>query len=39
VTDALGGELDFSQGRILEKNRGVVASNGYLHAAILNAIK
>jgi 3'(2'), 5'-bisphosphate nucleotidase len=39
VTDALGSDLDFNQGRRLEKNRGVVASNGYLHAAILNAIK
>jgi 3'(2'), 5'-bisphosphate nucleotidase len=39
VTDALGGELDFSQGRRLENNRGIVASNGPLHAAILEAIK
>jgi len=38
VTDALGAELDFSQGRKLEKNRGIVASNGHLHSAILNAI-
>ncbi|GAB4538697.1 MAG: 3'(2'),5'-bisphosphate nucleotidase [Anaerolineae bacterium] len=38
VTDALGAELDFSQGRRLEKNRGIVASNGHLHAAILEAI-
>jgi len=39
VTDALGAELDFSQGRKLEKNRGIVASNGHLHSAILNAIE
>jgi 3'(2'), 5'-bisphosphate nucleotidase len=39
VTDALGGELDFSQGRKLEKNRGIVASNGHLHSAILEEIK
>jgi 3'(2'), 5'-bisphosphate nucleotidase len=39
VTDALGGELDFSQGRKLEKNRGIVASNGHLHPAILEEIE
>ena len=39
VTDALGAVLDFSQGRRLENNRGIVASNGHLHAAILDAIK
>jgi 3'(2'), 5'-bisphosphate nucleotidase len=38
VTDALGAELDFSQGRKLESNRGIVASNGHLHPAILRAI-
>jgi len=39
VTDILGSDLDFGQGRRLEKNRGIVASNGYVHAAILEAIK
>jgi len=39
VTDALGADLDFGQGRQLEKNRGIVASNGYLHTRILDAIK
>ncbi len=39
VTDALGAELDFSQGRRLEKNRGIVASNGHLHPALLDVIK
>jgi 3'(2'), 5'-bisphosphate nucleotidase len=38
ITDALGADLDFGQGRRLEKNRGVVASNRYLHPAILQAI-
>ena len=38
VTDALGADLDFGQGRRLENNRGIVASNGHLHAAILRAI-
>ncbi len=38
VTDALGSELDFSQGRRLQNNRGIVASNGGLHGDILKAI-
>jgi 3'(2'), 5'-bisphosphate nucleotidase len=38
VTDALGADLDFSQGRKLEKNQGIVASNGHIHTAILNAL-
>lgn len=39
VTDALGQDLDFGQGRRLENNRGVVVSNGPFHAAILDAIQ
>jgi 3'(2'), 5'-bisphosphate nucleotidase len=39
VTDLDGKPLDFTQGRRLEKNRGVVASNTHLHKAALNAIK
>jgi 3'(2'), 5'-bisphosphate nucleotidase len=39
ITDLDGAPLDFSQGRMLTRNRGVVASNGALHAAALNAIK
>ena len=39
VTDLDGKPLDFSQGRILAKNRGIVASNGRLHEAALSAIK
>lgn len=38
VTDALGAQLDFSQGRRLEQNRGIVASNAHLHPAVLEAI-
>jgi 3'(2'), 5'-bisphosphate nucleotidase len=38
VTDALGNELDFTQGRKLLNNRGVVATNGHMHTAVLNAI-
>lgn len=39
VTDALGVDLDFGQGRQLSANRGVVASNGPLHASILKALR
>ena len=35
VTDINGSALDFSHGRGLEKNRGVVASNGLLHDRVL----
>ncbi len=39
VTDLEGRPLDFSRGRRLEANRGVVATNGVLHAAVLNALR
>jgi 3'(2'), 5'-bisphosphate nucleotidase len=39
VTDADGKELDFRLGRRLEANRGVVATNGYWHAAVLERIQ
>jgi 3'(2'), 5'-bisphosphate nucleotidase len=39
VTDLDGKPLDFTQGRTLAKNRGVLASNTYLHDAALQAIK
>ena len=38
VTDIEGRLLDFSRGRLLENNRGVVATNGILHDAVLAAI-
>lgn len=38
VTDVEGHPLDFSRGRELEKNRGIVATNGILHDAVLEAI-
>ena len=38
VTDLLGRDLDFSAGRTLRRNRGILASNGRLHEAILTAI-
>ncbi|MEJ2557080.1 MAG: 3'(2'),5'-bisphosphate nucleotidase [Anaerolineae bacterium] len=39
VTDALGRDLDFGQGKQLFKNRGIIASNGLLHATILQAMQ
>lgn len=39
VTDLDGKTLDFSRGRTLAGNRGVVASNGELHDAALAALK
>jgi 3'(2'), 5'-bisphosphate nucleotidase len=38
VTDLDGKPLDFSVGRTLANNRGVLASNGLLHPAILQAL-
>jgi len=39
VTDLQGQILDFSQGRTLAKNRGVLVSNGHLHDAVLEGLK
>lgn len=39
VTDLSGKPLDFSQGRTLEANRGVLATNGHLHDAMLSGLK
>lgn len=38
VTDLSGADLDFGQGRTLANNSGVVATNGHLHEAALDAI-
>lgn len=38
ITDVDGKELDFRHGRGLEKNRGVVASNGPAHGRLIEAI-
>ena len=38
ITDVDGKELDFRHGRGLEKNRGIVASNGPAHASLIDAI-
>jgi 3'(2'), 5'-bisphosphate nucleotidase len=39
ISDLHGAELDFSQGRRLERNQGVLASNGRLHSAALRALR
>lgn len=39
VTDIFGRKLDFTQGRTLAKNRGVIATNGVLHDRIISALK
>jgi len=38
VTDVHGHALDFSQGRTLRANTGVIATNGWLHNAVLQAV-
>jgi len=38
VTDIDGNDLDFSRGYRLERNRGVIVTNGKLHDAVLEAI-
>ena len=38
ITDLGGKDLDFTTGRELKNNRGLLASNGYLHAAALKAL-
>lgn len=39
ITDLDGKSLDFSHGRTLAKNRGVLATNGRLHEAVLAALR
>jgi 3'(2'), 5'-bisphosphate nucleotidase len=39
ITDLDGKPLDFTAGRTLAHNRGVLASNGHLHALALQAIR
>lgn len=39
VTDLYGRKLDFSRGRELSANRGIVATNGPIHDDVLAAIK
>jgi 3'(2'), 5'-bisphosphate nucleotidase len=39
VSDLHGRNLDFSAGRTLLHNRGLLASNGYLHSQALQALQ
>ena len=39
VTDSFGHPLDFSAGKKLQKNRGILATNGAIHKAVLDAVK
>ncbi len=39
VTDVNGDELDFSLGRTLKNNKGVVVTNGRLHDRVIDAVK
>lgn len=39
VTDIHGQSLDFSEGRRLERNQGVIATNGRLHDQVLQAVR
>ncbi len=38
VSDALGRELDFRSGKRLEKNYGIIVTNGKLHEKVVNAL-
>jgi len=38
VTDVRGHALDFGHGRMLENNAGVIATNGPIHDAVLDAV-
>ena len=39
VTDVRGVDLDFSLGRTLKDNKGVIVTNGHLHERVLGAVK
>ena len=39
VTDAAGRRLDFSRGRTLRENKGVVAAPRGVHGEVLDAVK
>ena len=38
VTDMHGQPLDFASGHKMERNRGVIVSNGLLHAAVIETL-
>ncbi len=39
VSDVRGEPLDFSIGRTLKNNKGVVATNGHLHDQVIQAVR
>jgi len=39
VTDVLGNPLDFSVGRNLDRNKGIVATNNKLHSRVIEAVR
>jgi len=39
VTDLAGKPLDFTRGKALSKNKGVIATNGKLHEVVLKAVR
>lgn len=39
VTDCYGNNLDFSLGTLLEKNKGIIATNGLIHDKVLDAVR
>jgi 3'(2'), 5'-bisphosphate nucleotidase len=39
ISDLHGRALDFTAGRTLAKNRGILASNGALHEAVLKGLE
>ena len=39
VTDVYGKKLDFSKGRTLSENKGVIVSNGQFHDEVLVAVR
>jgi 3'(2'), 5'-bisphosphate nucleotidase len=39
VTDADGRALDYTQGRRMTTNRGIVATNGIVHSRVLASIR
>ena len=39
VTDVTGAPLDFSLGRMLEHNRGIIATNGRFHDEVVSAVQ
>jgi 3'(2'), 5'-bisphosphate nucleotidase len=39
ISDVNGNKLDFSVGRTLAKNKGVIASNASIHDQVLKAVQ